>query len=250
MPAFMSNVPGPVQAVAVAAERHALERADRPHGVEVAEEHDRLVPPPAKRATDVIAALRLRQHVDRRAGRAQHLRQDASRSDRPPPCRCSATRAAPASRSSGRCRRDALRSSAAGSFMWPLSRRATFTAVRRPSGRASILWRMLPGRRASRCWPRRRSRSRRPGTTATKPPAPARRAAPAADAAQGAAAQPARAGTRPTSRTKPRSACPSIPARSSSLRSMPAGASATTCSAPMRFLEIVNYYKTIAETEG
>ena len=41
MPAFMSNVPGPWSAIAVAAKRHPLQRADRPHGVEVPEQQHR-----------------------------------------------------------------------------------------------------------------------------------------------------------------------------------------------------------------
>ena len=96
MPAFMSNVPGTVQPVAVPAERHPLERADRPDGVEVAEQQHRRVPSPANARAKVVAALGAGDSVSTsRAG----LRDSIAASSRAAaidgaPCRCWATRAA------------------------------------------------------------------------------------------------------------------------------------------------------------
>ena len=79
MPAFMSNMPGPWRRPFDRRQRHAVELADRPHCIEVAEQQN-LGGAAPKFRDQVIAAIRTRQ-----AGNAPADRLEPRRERRPAP---------------------------------------------------------------------------------------------------------------------------------------------------------------------
>ena len=234
-----------VQPVAVAPQRHALERADRPHRIEVAEQQHRR---PRRRRS---AARRWSPRS--RCGSTSDVR--AGRRAASPPARAPQRSTAAlsvlgdSSRTSvsivcEQCRRDALRSSRAGGSCSPVA--ATF----RSGVHGPIIWACC----WCTCWSSRMLRADAAavpeGRAAAKPPPPPA-PPPRRSAAAARAARPAGAGAR---RRPDRSDARRADLSRRRVRrrpTTPAGASATTCSAPTpTFVEIVNYYKTVLKQKG
>ena len=202
---------GAVEPPVLLAQRHALELADVPDRVEVAEEQRLAGRSLAELRAEVIAALAGRDAADPRAALRQPPAPAPRRSDRPPPCRGSATRAGRAFRS------------ARGSRPCWLSHQACRQVGSASSMHGASTWRLRHNTRMLRAVAADRAFSSRPWASRRSPPqTPApfpRPGAPDRDDAAGAAggqtgaaaATPPAAAAAAGQPARPTSSCSGVP---------------------------------------